>query len=56
MQGRSEKLAKEQSKLMKGKVDYHGVDTNNTSYDWAQNVYVPYSGQQVRFIIIISFR
>jgi len=57
------KLAEEQRKLVdeqftiRGKADYCSVDaTAHYSYDWAQNVHVPHSDQQVSKIYYLSPR
>ena len=58
------KLAEQQRKLVDdnyavtgGKADYCSVDaTAHYSYDWAQNVHVPHSDQQVSKIYYLSPR
>ena len=57
------KLAEQQRKLVdeqfitRGKADYCSVDaTAHYSYDWAQNVHVPHSDQQVSKIYYLSPR
>ena len=57
------KLAEQQRKLVnehfiaRGKAGYCSVDaTAHYSYDWAQNVHVPHSDQQVRFIILVRVK
>src|SRR5207237_5399895 len=57
------KLAEEQRKLVnehfttRSKTDYCSVDaTAHYSYDWAQNVHVPHSDQQVSKIYYLSPR
>ena len=57
------KLAEEQRKLVnellitRGKADYCSVDaTAHYSYDWAQNVHIPHSDQQVSKIYYLSPR
>ena len=57
------KLAEQQRKLVdeqfiiRGKVDYCSIDaTAHYSYDWAQNVHVPHSDQQVSKIYYLSPR
>src|SRR6185436_19436804 len=57
------KLAEEQRKLVnehfmtRGKADYCSVNaTAHYSYDWAQNVHVPHSDQQISKIYYLSPR
>src|SRR5437660_5345302 len=60
---KSTKLAEQQRKLVdehfitRGKADYCSIDaTAHYSYDWAQNVHVPHSDQQVSKIYNLSPR
>ena len=60
---RNTKLAEQQRKLVdeyftaRDKVDYCSIDaTAHYSYDWAQNVHVPHSDQQVSKIYYLSPR
>ena len=51
------KLAEQRRKLVGGKANYCSVDaTAHYSYDWAQNVHIPHSDQQVSKIYYLSPR